>query len=102
MHVISREPFREAAEFPNDATALDAIYLVLKGENFRSPDALKKRFPSLDRMKYREKWWVIDAGGNNLRIMFFVDFERSKIFIKHIVTHPEYDRLIKKYREQKE
>lgn len=53
-------------------------------------------------MKYREKWWVIDAGGNNLRIMFFVDFERSKIFIKHIVTHPEYDRLIKKYREQKE
>ncbi len=45
MHVISREPFREAAaEFPNDATALDAIYLVLKGENFRSPDALKSDF----------------------------------------------------------
>lgn len=30
----------------------------------------EKRFASLDRMKYREKWWVIDVGGGNLRVMF--------------------------------
>ncbi|MCZ4061278.1 type II toxin-antitoxin system HigB family toxin [Pantoea sp. LMR881] len=103
MHVISRGPFKEAAEdFPNDATALDATYLVLKGEIFANPDELKAQFPSLDRMKYRNKWWVIDVGGNKLRIMFFADFERGKIFIKHIVTHAEYDKLVKKYRESKE
>ncbi|KII60455.1 mRNA interferase HigB [Thelohanellus kitauei] len=56
----------------------------------------------LDRMKYREKWWVIDIGGNNLRMMFFADFERGKIFVKHITTHAEYDRLTKYYREHKE
>ncbi len=53
-------------------------------------------------MKYREKWWVIDVGGNSLRIMFYADFDRGKIFIKHIVTHAEYDKLVKKYRESKE
>ncbi|ERT13192.1 type II toxin-antitoxin system HigB family toxin [Photorhabdus temperata] len=57
---------------------------------------------SLDRMKYREKWWVIDVGGNNLRVMFFADFERGKIFIKHISTHAEYDKLTDYYRRNKE
>ena len=36
---------------------------------------------------------VIDIGGNNLRMMFFADFERGKIFVKHITTHAEYDRF---------
>ncbi|MEN4586991.1 type II toxin-antitoxin system HigB family toxin [Pantoea agglomerans] len=103
MHIISRGPFREAAIiYPNNASALDAAYLVLRDENFATPDALKIRFQSLDRMKYREKWWVIDVGGNSLRIMFYADFDRGKIFIKHIVTHAEYDKLVKKYRESKE
>lgn len=103
MHVISRAPFSEAAlKFPNDADALDATYRVLRSAEFANPDELKQVFPSLDRMKYREKWWVIDIGGNNLRIMFFADFERSKIFVKHIVTHADYDKLVKKYRESKE
>ncbi|MGO4611648.1 type II toxin-antitoxin system HigB family toxin [Variovorax sp. 2RAF20] len=37
-----------------------------------------------------------------MRIMFYADFDRGKIFIKHIVTHAEYDKLVKKYRESKE
>ncbi|EIP3952766.1 type II toxin-antitoxin system HigB family toxin [Salmonella enterica] len=103
MHVVSRAPFDDAAKnFPNDAIALDDTYRVLKRVRANSPDELKQYFGSLDRMKYREKWWVIDIGGNNLRMMFFVDFERGKIFIKHIVTHAEYDRLTKFYREHKE
>ncbi|HHS9865712.1 TPA: type II toxin-antitoxin system HigB family toxin, partial [Klebsiella variicola subsp. variicola] len=36
------------------------------------------------------------------RMMFFADFERGKIFVKHITTHAEYDRLTKYYREHKE
>lgn len=52
MHIISRRPFREAAIiYPNHASALDAAYLVLRDENFATPDALKIRFQSLDRMK---------------------------------------------------
>ncbi|MBV8044159.1 MAG: type II toxin-antitoxin system HigB family toxin [Pluralibacter sp.] len=53
-------------------------------------------------MKYRKGWWVIDVGGNQLRIIFFASFATGKIFIKHIVTHAEYDKLIKHYRENKE
>ncbi|EAA7570445.1 TPA: type II toxin-antitoxin system HigB family toxin [Salmonella enterica subsp. enterica serovar Havana] len=103
MHVISREPFDIAArQFPNQALALDDLYRTLKRNKFTSPDDLKQIFPSLDRMKYRGKWWVIDIGGGNLRVMFFADFERGKIFIKHISTHAEYDKLTDFYRRNKE
>lgn len=103
MHVVSRAPFDEATrKYPNDAGSLDDIYRSLKRVTFKSPDEMREIFSSLDRMKYREKWWVIDVGGKNLRVMFFADFERGKIFIKHISSHAEYDKLIKQYRENKE
>ncbi|WP_233437721.1 type II toxin-antitoxin system HigB family toxin, partial [Enterobacter asburiae] len=73
-----------------------------KEEHYPSPDDMRKRFPSLDRMKYRVKWWVIDVGSGHLRVMFFADFERGKIFIKHISTHAEYDKLTDLYRRTKE
>jgi|GEM_PF-47131 len=99
MHVVSRAPFDTATrQFPNQAVALDDLYRVLKKENYPSPDQMRKRFPSLDRMKYREKWWVIDVGGGHLRVMFFADFERGRIFIKHISTHAEYDKLTENQR----
>ncbi|WP_224558051.1 type II toxin-antitoxin system HigB family toxin [Pectobacterium versatile] len=103
MHVISRAPFDTATtQFPNQAAALADLYRVIKREMYTTPDDMKKRFPSLDRMKYREKWWVIDIGGGHLRVMFFADFERGKIFIKHITSHAEYDRLTEYYRRNKE
>ncbi|MCK6895832.1 cytoplasmic protein [Enterobacter bugandensis] len=103
MHVVSRAPFDTAARhFPNQSLALDDLYRVLKKEHYSSPDDMRKRFPSLDRMKYREKWWVIDVGGGHLRVIFFADFERGKIFIKHISTHANYDKLTDYYRRTKE
>jgi len=103
MHIVSRAPFDTAARhFPNQAQALDDLYRVLKKEHYLSPNDMRKRFPSLDRMKYREKWWVIDVGGGHLRVMFFTDFERGKIFIKHISTHADYDKLTDLYQRTKE
>ncbi|WP_420892582.1 type II toxin-antitoxin system HigB family toxin [Pectobacterium punjabense] len=97
--VFPRTPFDTAiAQLLNPATALADLYRVI----YATPDDMKKRFPSLDRIKFREKWWVIDIGGGHLRVMFFADFEREKIFIKHITTHAEYDRLIEYYRRNKE
>lgn len=103
MHIISRAPFDEAAKrFPNDAQALADVYKTLKRLRFATPEEMKKVYATLDRMKYRERWWVIDVGGNNLRIVFYADFDAGRLFIKHIVAHSAYDKLIKKYREQSE
>ena len=103
MRIISKKPFDEAARrYPNDALALDATYRTLHSERFITPDHLKAQFGSLDRFKYRQKWWVIDIGGNNLRLIAYIKFETQNVFVKHIVTRKEYDRLTDYYRRTPE
>lgn len=101
MHVISRKPFRDAAlKYPNDATAIEETYKILRNGDFKSPNTLKKVFPTLDNFKYKDKWWVIDIGGNNLRLMAFIEFRDNRMYVKHIVGHAEYDKLCKKYKKE--
>ena len=101
MHVISRKPFREAADrHPNDAAAIDAAYKSLRNGDFNSPQELRSLFQSLDNFKYKNKWWVIDIGGNNLRLIAFIAFRDNRMYVKHIVPHAEYDKLCKKYAKE--
>jgi len=101
MHVISKQPFEKAKKlYPNDADALDATYKILKESKAKSPDELRKIFPSLDNFKYVNKWWVIDIGGNNLRLIAFIEFIGGRCFIKNIVSHSDYDKITKQYREK--
>ncbi|GAA0463634.1 type II toxin-antitoxin system HigB family toxin [Aeromonas salmonicida] len=103
MHVISRKPFNDAAKlYPNDSEALVHVYSTLRSGDFSAPDELRKVFPSLDNFKYRDKWWVIDIGGNNLRLIAFIEFRDNRMYVKHIVSHAEYDKLTEKYRRNKE
>lgn len=100
MHVISRIPFEEAIKkYPNKKNAILDTYQLLKKGNFKTPDELKKIFPSLDNFKYEDKWWIIDIGGKSLRLMAFIQFSQNRIFVKHIVNHAEYDKLCEQYRK---
>lgn len=101
MHVIKKTAFIEAGKkFPKEKKAIDAAFHILNKGTFRTPEELKQFFPSLDNFKYRDKWYVIDIGGNNLRIMALIFFANQKFFVKYIVTHAEYDKLCKKYRKE--
>lgn len=103
MHIISRKPFNDAAKkYPNDANGLIATYKTLRAGSYDTPEALKQTFPSLDNFKYRDKWYVIDIGGNNLRMIAFIEFRDSRMYVKHIVTHAEYDKLCSKYARERE
>lgn len=101
MHVISRKPFNDAAKaFPNDADAIVRTYRVLRAGNFETPEALRSVFATLDNFRYRDKWWVIDIGGNNLRLIAFIEFRDQRMYVKHIATHAEYDKLCKRYAKE--
>ena len=101
MHVIARKIFCDAArKYPNDAKSIDDLYRVLNSGRFTEPNELKKVAPSLDNFRYKDKWWVIDIGGNNLRMIAFIDFSHARVFVKHIVNHPDYDKLTQHYRKK--
>ena len=98
MHVISRKLFYAAANrYPNDAAAIERTYKVLRKGEFKRPDDLKKVFPSQDNFKHKDRWWVIDIGGNNLRLIAFIEFKDNRMYVKHIVDHAEYNKLSGRY-----
>jgi mRNA interferase HigB len=104
MHVLTKRPFVDAAQrFPNQREALLDLYRVLSRNSvrFNSPEAMRQLFSSLDNFIYKDKWWVLDVGGNHLRMIACIQFRQNRLFVKHIVTHAEYDRLCDQYRRGK-
>jgi mRNA interferase HigB len=37
------------------------------------------------------KFTVFDVGGNKVRLIAAVHYNRNKIYIRHVLTHEEYD-----------
>jgi mRNA interferase HigB len=70
---------------------------VLRKCEFNSPDEMRRMFPSLDNFRYKDKWWVIDIAGNHLRVLVFIQFVHNRMYVKHILTHSEYDKLCNRY-----
>lgn len=102
MNVLTKRPFVDAAlKYPNDREALLNIYRVLSKGEFPDPLALKAVFPSLDKFRYVDKWWVIDVGGNNLRLVACILFNTQLVYVKGIFSHSEYDQCTARYRGRK-
>jgi mRNA interferase HigB len=98
MHVISKRPFTDAARaYPNNRQALEDLYRVLRNSEFNSPDEMRRFFPSLDNIKHIDKWWIIDVAGNHPRVIAFIQFVQNRMYVKHILTHAEYDKLCNRY-----
>jgi mRNA interferase HigB len=103
MNVITKKAFVDASKkYPNERNSLLAMFKILKKNDFSTPNDLKAVFPSLDNFKYKDKWWVLDVGGNNLRLILFIQFVNKRIFVKHIVSHADYDKLSERYRKEKQ
>lgn len=97
MHVISKKPFKDAANrFPNHANAIMETHRILEKGEFKNSLELKKVFPSLDKFKYINDMYIIDIGGNDIRLIARIYFENQRLFCKGIMTHAEYDAFTRK------
>lgn len=90
MHVVTQKRIWEAqAQHPEATTALDGWYRLIKANQFENFAQLKALFSSVDKVNDQ---YVFDIGGNKLRLIAQIFFERRKVFIRAILTHKEYDR----------
>lgn len=89
MHVISKKRIWEAMEkFPYAENTLDGWYRVLNTNRFDNFAALKKVFRSVDKVG---DLYVFNIGGNKLRLIASIHFNRQKVYVRHVLTHKEYD-----------
>lgn len=91
MHVISRKKIREfLAKHPGaDAAALDRWYRLAKRGEWSSFAELRIDFPAADQVGILV---VFNAGGNKYRLIAEINYVTQKLFLRHVLTHAEYDR----------
>lgn len=89
MHVITRKRLNEFAErFPDAENALAHWYRLMKQNNFRNFAELREMFSSADQVG---KLTVFFIGGNKVRLIAAIHYNRKKIYIRAVLTHKEYD-----------
>ena len=89
MHIISHRRLLQAADqHKNCATALDQWYRLVKKANIHSFAELRQLFRSVDKVA---DLYVFNVGGNKLRIVAAIHFNRQKLYIRAVLTHSEYD-----------
>jgi mRNA interferase HigB len=89
MHVITRKRLNEFAKIhPDTKNALAQWYQLVKENEFTSFVELREMFPSADQVG---KLTVFNIGGNKIRLIAAIHYNRQKIYIRAVLTHPEYD-----------
>ena len=90
MHIISRKSLRAFWEkYPDSETALARWFKIVQRTNFANFADLQATFPSADRVG---NLIVFNIGGNKYRLIASIHFNRHKIYIRHVMTHKEYDK----------
>jgi mRNA interferase HigB len=92
MHIITRKRLLESAKkHPDCNTALESWHRILKHTKFNSFAELKQTFPSADQVG---KLAVFNTGANKAHLIAAIHYNRSRVYIRHVLTHKEYDQGI--------
>ncbi|MCP4630072.1 MAG: type II toxin-antitoxin system HigB family toxin [bacterium] len=90
MHIITRKRLLEfAKKHPDCTTALESWYRIVKHTKFNSYAELKQTFPSADQVG---KLTVFNIGGNKARLIAAIHYNTSRVYIRNVLTHKQYDR----------
>jgi mRNA interferase HigB len=89
MHVISRKRLKEAAQKHADLAApLDAWYRIAKRAKWANLAEVRKTWPAADRVA---RFTVFNIKGNDYRLIAEINYQTGRLFIRHVLTHGEYD-----------
>ena len=90
MHIITR---RRLVNFwrihPEARASLQHWFAIVRKTDYASFAALRATFPSADQVN---RLTVFNIGGNKFRLIAAIHYNRKKVYIRHVLTHAEYDR----------
>jgi mRNA interferase HigB len=90
VRVISRKKIREAAVGRNEwGASLNAWYKVAENAQWKHFGEIRQTWRSVDRVG---TCILFDIANNRCRLVAWINYEREKLFIRHILDHDEYGR----------
>jgi mRNA interferase HigB len=89
LHVITHSRIVEAQRrFPRAAGALDYWYRLMKRGRYQNFASLRSAFGSVDKVG---SLMVFNIAGNSIRLIAAVHFNTGKVFVRHVLSHADYD-----------
>lgn len=89
MHIITRKRLMEFERTHPDARApLNAWSTIVRKTDYTSFADLRATFPSADQVG---RFTVFNIGGNKFRPIAAIHYNRKKLYVRHVLTHAEYD-----------
>jgi mRNA interferase HigB len=90
MHVISLKPLRDFwADHPDAEKPLLAWHRETEHALWETFADVREAYPHADKVG---RFVVFNIGGNKYRIVAAIHFNRGKVYVRHVLTHREYDR----------
>jgi mRNA interferase HigB len=91
VHVITRQRLNEFCTTHTDAREPLAVwYRVMRAKRYASSHELRADFPTASFLgAYRT---VFNVGGNKYRLVVDMRYDLGRVYIRHVLTHEEYDR----------
>jgi mRNA interferase HigB len=91
MHVISLKPLRDFwGEHAGAEKPLLAWHREADHADWKNFTDVRERYPHADKAG---KFIVFNIGGNKYRLITVIHFNRGKVYVRHVLTHEEYDRM---------
>ena len=91
--IISWRAIREFIEaHPEDKVAADAFakwYDLVRNNRFANFNEVRRTFPSADLVG---DLVVFNIRGNRYRLIARFIYEKGRVYVRHVLTHAEYDR----------
>ncbi len=89
VHIITRKTLIQFwGKHPDSQIALRRWFKIVQKTEFSSFAELRQVFPSADKVDH---WIIFNIGGNKYRLITSIHFNRGKVYIRHVLTHAEYD-----------
>ena len=90
MHVIAWKTLKTFGERHTDAAGpLRQWFKLIENGPFSSFQDLRRTFATVDKVGDLH---VFNIGGNKYRLVTYVRFDWQRCYIKHVLTHSEYDK----------
>ena len=92
MRIIARKTLKDYAErVPGAKSSLEAWFAEAKAADWKTPHDVKAKYGSASILK--DGRVVFNIGGNKYRLVVWINYEFSVIYIRFIGTHAEYDAI---------
>jgi mRNA interferase HigB len=94
VRLISPKALRGfAVKHPDSSVPLGSWRKIMEAARFTNFIDLKKLLPSADSVKVgTQSLYVFNIAGNKYRLIAAIHFKSQIVFIRHILTHAEYDK----------